>query len=60
MKIKGSAAMHTRVMSHPLENAMLNPAMNIEMVIKRVDTFYPIAPETQTNQSRILLPAKIG
>ena len=44
MKIKGSAAMHTRVMSHPLENAMLNPAMNIEMVIKRVDTFYPIAP----------------
>ena len=33
----------TRVISHPFMNAIINPAMNIAIVIIRVDTFYPIA-----------------
>jgi hypothetical protein len=32
-----------RVINHPLMNAIINPAMNIAIVIIRVDTFYPIA-----------------
>ena len=36
--------MHTNVMIHPLLKAMLKPAINIAIVIIKVDTFYPIAP----------------
>jgi len=43
-KIKGNPAIQTKVMSHPFEKAIANPAANIARAIIIVDIFYPIAP----------------
>lgn len=42
--MKGREQIMTSVITHPLMKAMMKPATNIEIVMMRVDTFYPMAP----------------
>jgi hypothetical protein len=40
----GRVVITTKVINHPLLKAMAKPVINMPIVIKIVDNFYPIAP----------------